>query len=237
MSDENFLLVSLKEDETKHLAQVISNDTSRRILDYLARVKDATESAIAKKLNLPISTVHYNLSALLKARLVQADEFHYSEKGKEVNHYSLANKYVIIAPKEASETLRTKLKRILPVALLGGCGALVIQIISMLNAGRWAAPPQALKTTAEGGANDAAPIFAERTADAAEAASTGVQTELANRTAESTSVGVQTELVNRAAETAHLAMAPNLALWFLYGVAFTIIVFVVVDWIQRRNRK
>ena len=89
MAKENFLLVSLKESEAKKLAQVISNDTSRKILDFLAGIKDATETDIAKNLDTPLSTVHYNIQALLKAKLVQADEFHYSEKGKEVNHYSL----------------------------------------------------------------------------------------------------------------------------------------------------
>ena len=33
---EKFLLVSLKEDKAKQLAQVISNESCRKILDYLA---------------------------------------------------------------------------------------------------------------------------------------------------------------------------------------------------------
>jgi DNA-binding transcriptional ArsR family regulator len=129
MAEENFLLVSLKEDEAKRLAQVISNDTSRRIIDLLAGRKDATETDIAKHLGLPLSTVHYNLHALVQAKLVQADEFHYSQKGKEVNHYSLANKYVIIAPKDAPESLRSKLRRILPVAVLSLAGAGLVQLL------------------------------------------------------------------------------------------------------------
>ncbi len=124
--EEKFLLVSLREDEAKQLAQVISNNTSRRILDYLANVRDCTETDLAKKLGLPLSTVHYNMQALLKAKLVQANEFHYSNRGKEVQHYSLAGKYVIIAPKEAPQTLRQKLARILTVALLSGSAALAI---------------------------------------------------------------------------------------------------------------
>ena len=130
MSEEKFLMVSLKEKEAKKLAQVMSNDTSRKILEHLSSVKSDTETGIAKKMDIPISTVHYNLAALQKARLIEVQEFHYSEKGKEVNHYSLANKYVIIAPKEASESLRSKLKRILPVSLTVIGASVLIQLFS-----------------------------------------------------------------------------------------------------------
>ena len=99
MAKKSFLLVSLKENKAKELAQAIANESCRKILDYLADKEDATETEISSKLNIPISTVHYNLKQLLAGSLVVVDEFHYSEKGKEVNHYKLANKYIIIAPK------------------------------------------------------------------------------------------------------------------------------------------
>ena len=101
MAKDPFLLVSLEESESKSLAQVMSNDTARKILDYLSKHESATESQVSKDLKLALSTVHYNLQALVKATLVQAEEFHYSQKGKEVLHYSLANKLIIIAPKKA----------------------------------------------------------------------------------------------------------------------------------------
>ncbi|MFH0870587.1 MAG: helix-turn-helix domain-containing protein, partial [archaeon] len=102
MKKDPFLLISLEESESKALAQVISNDTARKILDLLSKEESATETDIAKKLKVPLSTVHYNLQALVKANLVVAEEFHYSEKGKEVLHYSLANKLIIIAQRKTS---------------------------------------------------------------------------------------------------------------------------------------
>lgn len=128
MTKEKFILVSLKEDESKKLAQIVSNDTARRILDFLAE-KEATESQLADKLGIPISTVHYNLQALVKGKLVEADQYHYSDKGKEVLHYRLANKYIIIAPK-STFGIKEKLKSILPVALFIGAAAGFIQFIS-----------------------------------------------------------------------------------------------------------
>ena len=97
--DESFLLLSLSDSKGKKIAQAVNNETCRKILDYLSKTDNATETKIANDLNIPLPTVHYNLSQLVDVKLVDIDEFHYSEKGKEVNHYSLANKYIIIAPK------------------------------------------------------------------------------------------------------------------------------------------
>lgn len=128
MAEESFLMVSLKQSKAKKLAQVISNDTSRKILDYLAK-KEATESELAKELSVPISTVHYNMKHLLKANLVQVDEFHYSSKGKEVNHYKLSNKIIIMAPQESAlENLREQLKSFLPALLIVAAIGALLQI-------------------------------------------------------------------------------------------------------------
>ena len=49
MVKEKFLLVSLNESKSKDLAQAISNESCRKILDYLAD-KEASESELAEKL-------------------------------------------------------------------------------------------------------------------------------------------------------------------------------------------
>ncbi|MBS3169360.1 helix-turn-helix transcriptional regulator [Candidatus Woesearchaeota archaeon] len=116
MSKNNFLLVDLNEAKTKKLAETITSDTSRKILNHLAE-KEGTESTIAQELNLPLPTVHYHLQKLREAGLVIVEEYHYSTKGREVNHYKLANKYIIIAPKKVSG-LKQKLRGILPVGLI-----------------------------------------------------------------------------------------------------------------------
>jgi DNA-binding transcriptional ArsR family regulator len=226
MPEENFLLVSLREDKAKKLAQVISNDTSRKLLDHLAKKKDATETDIAKELGLPISTVHYNLQHLVEAKLVQADEFHYSKKGKEVNHYSLTNKYVIIAPKDTPETFIEKLRKILPVVGITLLATAAIKVYFMisgsaLKAGETAnlmfksAPmPEALQATAENAADSAAAVGAEAAPRLMASAPEAVQ-----------------QVGNAAAGQ------PNLALWFMFGAVFAIIVFVVVDILKDRKKK
>ena len=135
MASKNFLLVSLEESKAKQLAQIVSNDVCRKILDHLsAKDSHATEVEISTELSIPLSTVHYNLKQLLQSGIVKAEEFHYSQKGREVLHYSLANKYIIIAPTAAdTEGLASKLKKILPVVLVvAGAGA-VIQLFSTIK--------------------------------------------------------------------------------------------------------
>ena len=126
MAKNNFLLVDLSESKTKKLAETITSDTSRKILNFLVEKEDS-EANIAKELQIPISTVHYHLQKLQEAKLVMVEEFHYSKKGREVNHYKLANKYIIIAPKHISG-LKEKLKGILPVAIASVGIAAVIKL-------------------------------------------------------------------------------------------------------------
>jgi DNA-binding transcriptional ArsR family regulator len=207
MAKEKFILVSLNEDESKKLAQIVSNDTARKILDFLAD-KEETESDLALKLNIPISTVHYNLQALVKGRLVETEEFHYSEKGKEVLHYKLANKYIIIAPK-STFGIREKLRSILPMGLLALAGAGVIELITMLsqksdfvtNTARDAGA-QILQKTVQETAAVPAPMAAPLAASAQEAA----------------------------------VSQPHYALWFLLGALFCILVFIVVELIRKRKQ-
>lgn len=131
MAKESFMLVSLNEDKAKKLAQVIGNPTCTRILDYLAG-KDATESQVAKDLKIPLSTVHYNLQQLVQAKLVVVEEFHYSEKGREVNHYKLANKYIIIAPKD-DPSFAERIRKFLPVALVTAGVAAVLKLMQLFT--------------------------------------------------------------------------------------------------------
>ncbi|PIN68928.1 hypothetical protein COV93_07345 [Candidatus Woesearchaeota archaeon CG11_big_fil_rev_8_21_14_0_20_43_8] len=258
MAEESFILVSLKDKKSKMLAQVISSDTARKILEYLS-AGEASESKIAKDLSLPISTVHYNLKHLLDAKLVLVEEFHYSKKGREVDHYKLANKFVIIAPQESTmETIKDKLKDILPVALICAAGAGLIQILS-----RYIARPLAM-----GGqmlSENAAPILARGMAEADKAvpamksvADVAVQTAVpetialttdgagtfAQNIAGNESMHVLENAARPVMDFAHETVAPvihstpvNAALWFLIGSMSAILIYIIIISIKARLSK
>jgi len=221
MAKKSFLLVSLKENKAKELAQVISNESCRKILDFLADKEDATESDLAEKLGIPISTVHYNMKHLVKGGLVAVEEFHYSEKGKEVNHYKLANKYIIIAPK-TTHGIKEKLRSILPVSLLALVGAGFIHAY-----GKYFRPSfGAMKAT--GVMQEA--IVEEAVADAAPLA--GSMMEKAAEEGARATIEKAPEVVTNV-----VSAAPNYALWFLFGCLFVIILVIILELIRARKEK
>jgi DNA-binding transcriptional ArsR family regulator len=251
MAKDPFLLVSLEENESKALAQVMSNDTARKILDYLSKKESATETDIGKELKVPLSTVHYNLQALVKANLVKTEEFHYSEKGKEVNHYSLANKLIIIAPKNTrTESFKDKLRGILPIGLIVLVVGAVIQLITKLKIGSaklMAAAPMAADYAARGAgqvaqravekaavpaANEVAPLLMTAAGSVAENVSNVTQNITQNIT-EQVVEPVVRPIINVVQQTA----PTNTALWFLIGAAFTIILLVIWYWFVTRKKK
>ena len=207
MTSKNFLLVSLDERKAKELAQIVSNDVCRKILDCLAaKVKGATETEISKELEVPLSTVHYNLRQLVQSGIVKTEEFHYSTKGREVLHYSLANKYIIIAPK-ATESLAIKLKRILPVfAIVAGTG-IAIQLFTG---------------------------FSGRLGNSLSSARQLQETGVAQKVAE-TAVPPAAQVLQKAAEAA--PAQPSIALWFAIGALFAIVVYFIYDATMERSKR
>jgi DNA-binding transcriptional ArsR family regulator len=130
MSPEKYILVSLEEEKAKNIANVISNETSRKILDYLANKEEASESEISKELNIPLSTIHYNLQQLRKNNLVEVKHFMYSDKGKKIEFYRVVKKFIVIAPKYTQTSL---LKNILPLFLVSTVIAGIIQLFTNLE--------------------------------------------------------------------------------------------------------
>ena len=198
MPNKNFLLLSMEDEKIKKVSNVISNDSCRKILDYLS-AKDATEKELADKLGIPISTVHYNLQQLMETGLIESKEFHYSEKGKEVSHYKLANKYIIIAPKKIFG-LKEKLKSILPVALIAAGTAGVIQLVSKYFFRTGIAQQEAFvaKSAAAERALEAAPVA-----------------------------------LTQAAPQAVSTIWQNIALWFLAGALFALLIYLLISSLRK----
>jgi len=205
MAKSNFLLVDLNETKTKKLAETITSDTSRKILNHLAETEQDTELNISKTLELPISTVHYHLQKLREAKLIEVEEFHYSVKGREINHYKLANKYIIIAPKKVSG-LREKLKGLLPVA---GAMAGISIIIKLIQSSKLSGEINALGIDAHQASSAAARTVADRVIE-----------QSAPLAAES--IQIVSPVVSQ----------PDLALWFLLGSITTIILYILIDLIR-----
>jgi len=124
--EKNYLLLSLEDDSANALGKILGNKTCKKIINYLAEQKSASEKDISDALHLPINTVEYNLNKLLKANLIEkTKDFFWSSKGKKIIMYALSNKSIIISPKQSSFE---KLKSILPAVIVSGIGFVLVKM-------------------------------------------------------------------------------------------------------------
>src|SRR3990167_645010 len=96
------IVFDLDDQRISNLADVISNKTSKKILNYLAE-KESSETEISIDLKLPANTVNYNIKKLLETGLIEKTKNHFwSVKGKKILIYRVANKKIVISPKSSS---------------------------------------------------------------------------------------------------------------------------------------
>lgn len=116
---DKYLLFNLEDEEARNLGEVISNPTCKKICNFLAE-KEASQSDISSNLDLPLNTVDYNIKKLVRAGLVEKSKDHFwSEKGKKIEMYKIANKLIVISPKKSSNVY-SKLKSVVPVVIISG---------------------------------------------------------------------------------------------------------------------
>lgn len=120
-------------NEASSLAKIISSKTAQEIIKFIDENEKCTATDIKNKLNLPASTVHYNIKALVDSKIVDDSEFTYSSKGKQVNHYSLTNKILIIVPEK--QKISAQLKAFIPGLLTVG-GIIGLSLIIKLVKGK-----------------------------------------------------------------------------------------------------
>ena len=131
MTDDKFILMGLDDENSKHMAEVLKSKTSKKILDFLADVKEASEKDIADGLEMPINTVEYNLKKLIKSGLVdKTKNFFWSVKGKKIPMYKLAKKHIVIGYKKPNINY---IKSLLPIILVAAIAVFALVAISMLN--------------------------------------------------------------------------------------------------------
>lgn len=125
MSSEKYILFSLNDDKSKKLGEAISNPTCKKIVALLSE-KELSEEDLSKELKIPMNTIEYNLKKLLHSGLIEKSKnFFWSKKGKKISTYKIANKLIVISPKNSFKISST-LKEILPVALISGILTLLV---------------------------------------------------------------------------------------------------------------
>jgi DNA-binding transcriptional ArsR family regulator len=107
-------------------AKILSNKTAKKILASLDKRKPTSQ--IAKDLNLPLTTVDYNISQLEKAGLIKSGYYKWSKRGNKMKLYEPSGEILIYAPEEKQMAIVEALNKfVVPVvlAVAGGFGFIV----------------------------------------------------------------------------------------------------------------
>jgi len=115
--------------EASSLAKIISSKTAQNMIKYIGDHEKCTASQIKNDLKIPASSVHYNLKALVESKIIDDSEFTYSSKGKNVVHYSVSEKILIIIPRKQTNPI--ELKTLIP-GILAVSTIIVFSFISKL---------------------------------------------------------------------------------------------------------
>ena len=96
-------------------AKMLSNQTARKILETLDKKKSVSQ--IAKELDLPLTTVDYNITQLEKAGLIKSGYYKWSPRGNKMKLYELAGEIFVYAPEQKPGLLDAMNRLIIPAVL------------------------------------------------------------------------------------------------------------------------
>lgn len=124
--NKKYLLLSLEDERTKTIAEILGNKTSSKIINLLSEREEASEKDISENLKIPMNTVEYNIKKMVGAGIIEETKnFFWSPKGRKIKMYRFSNKSIVISPK--SNKLNSQIKQIIPVALVSGLAAVAVK--------------------------------------------------------------------------------------------------------------
>lgn len=87
--------------ESRKITQILSNETSLKILELLGK-ESMSATNIAEELKLPLTTVKYNLDSLIESDLIKVKQIKWSKKGRQVKIYESVEKLIVLVPSKSS---------------------------------------------------------------------------------------------------------------------------------------
>ena len=117
---EKVLILPLGE-ESKKVTKVLSNDSARQMLELLVD-KPMSASEVSEELGVPLTTVKYNLDALIDAGLIKVKETKWSVKGRKIKIYAPIRKLIVVVPDKTDRDSVTDILQKYLVVLAGAAG-------------------------------------------------------------------------------------------------------------------
>jgi len=124
-NDENddVEIISTHDEKVKIVGEILSNDSSRKILNLLNSSNEMTINEIAQKTGLSLSLVTHHLKRMQSAQVVKVSKVGRSVKGHKMNYYSATNQSFLIVPsKEPVHSITSSLKKFSKFFAIGMAG-------------------------------------------------------------------------------------------------------------------
>ncbi len=105
---DDVVVIQPGDERAQKIARAMASQTANAVIQAFGG-GPLTSSEVARQMAIPITTASYHIVNLLDAGLLEVMETRWSEKGREVKVYGLANQVLIIAPPVSD--LRSVLKK------------------------------------------------------------------------------------------------------------------------------
>jgi len=123
-SDEELRVLDVEGEETDDVLDALATDTRRAVYRALFE-QPRTASEVADRIDSSVQNVHYHLSNLESAGLVEGIDTRYSEKGNEMTVYGPASDPLVIV---GNREMRPRVQRSL-TDVVGGIGLLSVAAV------------------------------------------------------------------------------------------------------------
>jgi len=116
--------IDINDERAKELAQILVNEKAIAIL-HLIEETPMSISEIARKLNLPISTVSYHIDKMMRVGLIEIAGKKYGKRLQEVKLYRASNRPILLVPRksvagvEAKTSLRFERLHVISLTIAG----------------------------------------------------------------------------------------------------------------------
>ena len=253
-NSEKLIILPLGE-ESKKITQVITNDTARQIIELLAD-HSMSVSDIAHKLDVPLTTIKYNIENLVDVGLAKVERIKYSEKGRQVKIYGPVRKLIVVVPEKIDNiSIADVLKKYMGVVLAAVFASGIVEFLAGGFGKSMSMPEESGFAVDMVPEMEAASNVSERMVDSVVGVMNDtVQKSLSNETMPAAtfiedavenvaelpvhaptpflepSVGV--ESVKNAAD---LGLTSHVGMWFLLGCLFILTLVIIVDY-YRQNK-
>ncbi|MCK4937038.1 MAG: helix-turn-helix domain-containing protein [Methanosarcinales archaeon] len=253
-NSEKLMVIPLGK-ESKKITQVITNDTARQVIELLAD-QSMSVSDIAHKLDVPLTTIKYNIENLVDVGLVKVEHIKYSEKGRQVKIYGPVRKLIVLVPEKTdSASIADILKKYIGVVLAAVFASGIVEVLTGGFGKSMSIPNESGFAPVLVPEMEAAPNVSERTMDSVVSVMNDtVQKSLSNETMAAATYfqeaveegaelpthiptpfpepSVSVESIRNAADP---GLSSHMGLWFLLGCIFIITLVIIVDY-YRRNK-